>query len=706
MLTRHIRYLIPIIALAWMCYVLYLYLSTDAYQLRLGYYFAGFFSQFGHYIGWNIGYLRDFAFLVLTLLLAASLGSTILSWIGMTELKGLERACFSVTVGLFVLGMVTFAIGIVGGLYRVVFYLLYAAGIVSYLPRWIRHLSTRIGLNVRARDRAVWLILFLFVVLFIVGFLYSLTPPTQSDGLRYHLAAPQEYMKMHRIHYLELNAFSNFPFLIEMLSMLGMILSSDILAKLFHFSMLCLTALLLGCFWKRFLEGSNSTANASGTRSEGLNFRALLVPAIFVTTPVAFIVSCWSFVDLGVTLYFVSMIYSLCLWARFRSTPCLVLCGIIGGAALGTKYTMLIFVALAAALIAFTPRRSVPPKRVGWKDALVALVIALVLGSPWYVKNVVYTGNPVYPVAYNLFDGKDWSEANAQFYAEKRAEKGLGTSLSHLLASPWDTAFYWDKFEEFNPGILYLLFVPLLVLLPLVCMRTPQPTRIILLYLLIFASVFYAVWFFTYQSNRFLLPFFALLSPLIVFMIQEIRTGRALLARIVLSVVLIVLSYNTLWIVRWITTEASPHPLPVVLGFESRDDYLTKALLHYRCFQYLNAVVEPDETVLFVGEHRGYYCNVRYLSSDWFDTPYILKLIRETCDNHELIEWMRAQKVYYVFFNLAELRLYEERYFRPRFQPEEYQRFRDFVTSKELRRTFSPFGGMYVARLRSVEENS
>jgi len=246
-----------------MCYVLYLYLSTDVYQLRLGYYFSGFFSQFGHYVGWNIGYLRDFAFLVLTLLLAASLGSTILSWIGMTELKGLERACFSVTVGLFVLGMVTFAIGIVGGLYRVIFYLLYAAGIVSYLPRWIRHLSTRIGLNVRARDRAVWLILFLFAVLFIVGFLYSLTPPTQSDGLRYHLAAPQEYMKMHRIHYLELNAFSNFPFLIEMLFTLSLAVAGDLAAKMVHFEcfVLCglFVALLAGLLAVRALAGVRST---------------------------------------------------------------------------------------------------------------------------------------------------------------------------------------------------------------------------------------------------------------------------------------------------------------------------------------------------------------------------------------------------------------------------------------------------------------
>lgn len=706
MLNRAIRYLMPIFVLAWMSCVLYLYLSTDDYQLRLGHYFAGFFSQFGRYAGWNIGYLRDFAFLLLTLLLSASLGSTILSWIGMTELRGLERTAFSVAVGLFVLGMLTFIIGIVGGLYRIIFYLLYAAGIVCYLPRWIRCLSSRIGLRIQSGDRAAWLILFLFAVLFIVGLLYSMTPPIQSDGLAYHLAAPQEYLKAHRIHYLELNARSNFPFLIEMLFLLGMIVSSDILAKLLHFSMLCLTALLLGCFWKRFFEEPHVPANTPDATAKSLDFRTLLVPAIFVTTPAAFIISCWSFVDLGVTLYFVALIYSLCLWARFRSTPCLVLCGITGGAALGTKYTMLVFVALAAALIVFTPRRSARPKHVGWRDGLAVLVIALLLGSPWYVKNMAYTGNPVYPLAYNLFDGKDWSRDNAQFYAAKAAEKGFGKSFANLVTSPWDTAFYWGRFGLFNPGILYLICLPLLILVPLFLMRTPQPTRIVLLYLLIFACVFYVFWFFTYQSNRFLLPLFALLSPLIVLMIQEIRAGSALLARIVLSIVLVVLSYNTVWNVRWITTEASPRPLPVVLGFQSRDDYLTKALSHYRCFQYLNAVVEPDESVLFVGEHRGYYCNVRYLGSDWFDTPYILKLIRETRDNRQLIDWMRTHKVHYVFFNLAELSLYEEHYLRPRFQPEEYQRFRDFIAAKQFRRVFSPYRDMYVAELRTLEENS
>jgi hypothetical protein len=705
MRTRLIRCLAAISGILWMCYVLYRYLSTDAHQLRLGHYFSGFFSQFGTYAGWNISYLRDFAFLALTLLIAASIGSTILSWIGAKELKGIERACFSMPIGLFVLGMATFALGMIGGLYQAIFYLLYALGIICYAPRWIRNISMRIGCNVGPGDRVAWFLLVLLGILLVVGVLYTLTPPTQSDGLSYHLAAPQEYLKMHRIQYLELNARSNFPFLIEMLFMLGMIMSGDILAKLFHFSMLCLTGLLLACFWKRFLEQPDGAANGPEIKFQRLDFHTLLVPAIFVTTPAAFILSCWSFVDLGVTLYFVGLIYSLCLWARFRSTPYLILCGIMGGAALGTKYTMLAFVILGTVLIALTPCKDGQPRRAGWKEGLAALAIALLLGSPWYIKNAAYTGNPVYPLAYGLFDGKDWTEANAHFYAAKMAEKGFGTTIPDLLRSPWDAAFYWLKFEAFNPGVLYLLFLPLaVVLLPVACVRAPEHTRATLLYLIIFALVYYLVWFFTYQSNRFLLPFFALLSPLIVFIIKEIRAGSALLAQIVLSVVLIVLAYNTLWNIRWITTEATPRPLPVVLGFESRDDYLTRALSYYRCFQYLNVAVAPDETVLFVGEHRSYYCTASFMSSDWFDTPYILKLIRETRDNHELIQWMRAHNVRYVFFNLAELNLYEERYFKPRFKPEEYQRFREFIAAKEFRRTFSPLRDMYVAYLSRSDD--
>ncbi|MCX7046758.1 MAG: hypothetical protein NTX50_14890, partial [Candidatus Sumerlaeota bacterium] len=75
------------------------------------------------------------------------------------------------------------------------------------------------------------------------GLLYALTPPIQSDGLRYHLAAPQEYLKARRIGYLPYSAFSNFPFLIEMLFTLALAAGSDLAAKGIHWLLLVVSVL-------------------------------------------------------------------------------------------------------------------------------------------------------------------------------------------------------------------------------------------------------------------------------------------------------------------------------------------------------------------------------------------------------------------------------------------------------------------------------
>ncbi|MCD6385957.1 hypothetical protein J7M23_09310, partial [Candidatus Sumerlaeota bacterium] len=206
-----------------------------------------------------------------------------------------------------------------------------------------------------------------------------------------------------------------------------------------------------------------------------------------------------------------------------------------------------------------------------------------------------------------------------------------------------------------------------------------------------FAGWYYLLWYFTYQSNRFMIPLYALTALIIVAVAVKLWHYWKPLSW--LSVMLIVLNciYGSLWSVRWILTEAQPHPLPVVLGFESRDHYLRKALNYYPCAQWLNLKVGNSAKVLFVGEHRGYYFSkIEFLGSDWYDTPYIIHLIRHTRDNDELFDWLRQHKVRYVLMNLSELRLYYEKYFKPRFTDEELRRFEAFIHSENLHRIFPP----------------
>ena len=82
--------------------------------------------------------------------------------------------------------------------------------------------------------------------------------------------------------------------------------------------------------------------------------------------------------------------------------------------------------------------------------ALFAAGVAITTG-PWLVKNVCFTGNPVYPLAYNLFGGRDWTPAlNAKFVPVHSPKDhriaDLGTKFIDVLAdNDWSSALVFGS---------------------------------------------------------------------------------------------------------------------------------------------------------------------------------------------------------------------------------------------------------------------
>jgi len=715
-----------ILLACWFAGIALFYFSI--YPLRLAEFFKGFFNQFDHYAGFNFYYIGDVLFLIITLWFALLIGYLISQLLKVCFSNLFELLIISTGVGLFVLGMVVFFIGIAGYLYGWLMSLFYLA-VPPALALVIAGTKLREEFLMHARNanfspavknkNLVALIVALLGFLLIVGFLYTLTPPIQSDGMRYHLAAPQEYIKNHRIIYIPFSAFSNFPFLIEMFFTLGMLLWSDVLSKLYHFAFMILSGLTLALFWKNIIQpelaGLFESKNHMDTQGkEKSPLKAIsgewLVMFIFFATPAIFIVGCWEFIDLGLTFFFLLLIYSLIKWKKTGGAGWLILSGLFGGASLGTKYTMIGFVVAAAAwIVAVELIDRVKDSAVhglfkrGVPHAILFLAIAGCTGSPWYIKNLAYTGNPVYPFAYSIFNGGEWSEANDAAYKAKAGEKGKPRTIESFFTAPWDTALYWADYEAFNPGLVYLMFYPLtLVLCFILFFRTGAATLLGIKTLIFFAALYFLLWFFSYQSNRFMIPFFALCSLLIVISALKIGYFWRPLRIVAVSMIMVASLYGSLWSLRWILTEAHPHPLPVVLGFENRDTYLQKALNYYPCAQWLNLKAGSGEKVFFVGEHRGYhFSRITYLTSDWFDTPYLIYLIRSTGSNEEIFEWLERNNVVYVFINMAELEAYFHSYFKPRFTPYEIDRFMAFISSDRLVQVFPPgVDKTYVCRIK------
>jgi len=91
-------------------------------------------------------------------------------------------------------------------------------------------------------------------------------------------------------------------------------------------------------------------------------------------------------------------VYAWWVWRETRSTAWVILAGAFAGLAAGTKYTGLVWVALAGTPVLVQALRDRDPLLPVWFGLACAAGFA-----PMYIRNMYYTGNPVWPFLPQLF---------------------------------------------------------------------------------------------------------------------------------------------------------------------------------------------------------------------------------------------------------------------------------------------------------------
>src|SRR5690606_27534638 len=86
--------------------------------------------------------------------------------------------------------------------------------------------------------------------------------------------------------------------------------------------------------------------------------------------------------------------------------------------------------------------------RLSLKPIVVFALIALLSGGGWYMRNIFWTGNPVYPFAYEIFGGKGWTLEMAKNYALDQAAFGFGRGVLDFLLLPWRLAMAPLNFKQ------------------------------------------------------------------------------------------------------------------------------------------------------------------------------------------------------------------------------------------------------------------
>ncbi len=276
---------------------------------------------------------------------------------------------------------------------------------------WLTPWSTRIGLGAcaligltRSRlHRAPWpslgrtgwicaALVFPFVLVMILG---SMLPAVDFDVREYHLQGPKEYYQAGRIQFLPHNVYTSMPFNVEMLHLMGMELLDD---------------WIRGALVGQLAVGLFAPAAAVLIAGAGARLASpaagALAALVYLTTPWIYRLALIAYVEGPLCFYHAGILWTFSLGAAILPRARWSLLGLLAGGAMGCKYPGLISAVIPLGMLAVAQgirKRTAEPLLclfVGW---------AIVMG-PWLVKNVIDTGNPVYPLADRVFHSSQWDQ--------------------------------------------------------------------------------------------------------------------------------------------------------------------------------------------------------------------------------------------------------------------------------------------------------
>jgi 4-amino-4-deoxy-L-arabinose transferase-like glycosyltransferase len=573
---------------------------------------------------------------------AAGIGSLVLAkW--SSELDPALRLGASGLAGLATLALLTFLIGslpagTVWGLY--VFGVLGVAGL-GLLFR--NRLITKPAMPKGAHALGL-----LAAVLAFGCSLVGVLSPSDSmdwDTLAYHLAVPKIWLQDGSIHYISYIHHSNFPLSVDALFIWGLAWGGQSGAKAFSLMFAIFGAFaLFGFARKRYGDAA-----------------AWWSVLAYVGIPMVIWESGTAYIDVGNGLYgALGILFAAAMIDNPEERENPWLAGIFLGACAGSKYTGLQTIAVVGLIgLAYVVR-----SKTSVRGPVVAVVVALAVASPWYVRNVLNTGNPVYPFFYSVFKGKNWDAFSDQIYKDQQQTFGAGRSAESdghpytqnpiqpgrigaaVLGLAYQPGRYADPAPVKDLGFVFVSLgaVPLVVLMMwLIAGRLTRFEGTVAAT----ALVSLCLWFFLSEQSRYIL---GLMLPLCVI-------GGGALGRFRSSVILVPIAGVQMLVSLFIITrEGDPQPvfsekLKVALGQDAWDDYQKHYDGFYAPAQFLNETVKGGRVAL-VDEVFGYFLDVPYF---WAGPGHTTEIGWETLTTpNELIASFKRLGITFVYFNLGE----------------------------------------------------
>jgi len=524
-----------------------------------------------------------------------------------------EEFAFSATLGLGILGFLVLSLGLISILYKWVLVsvlLVLALFLSAYFVKIFVSLS-KLRMKIKGVSLLSMILAFLFVLCLLLTLLGTLSPPIGNDAMAYHLAIPKAFIENHKISYIEHTRESLWPNLIEMFFTLGMVLNSDILAKLFCLAITLLLVCAIFSFCKRYFSSEVG----------------IVAGVLFFITPVVFQQTAFAYNDLALALFAFLAFYSLLIYISSSHTKWIIISGIFSGFCMSTKYIgikMPIIVVLVLLIEALYTK-----DRARYLKALcIYSFLTLVVSGVWYLRSYLILGNPVFPFAADIFG------AGYQAHIKGREGAGMGIGIVKFIMFPWNITMYPKQFGGEILSSVFISFIPGFFL------RHNIKGRVVRIIITI-TLAYVILWFFTVQIVRFILPCLGFLAIMVALVVvgMERRRIKILLS----SILVLLLGFNTVLCVYY-----NRDVLKLKLGMDTKDEYLERNERSYKVYKFINNNLPEDSTILSVGEPRSYYCDRKFIYESIFrsDTHYhervkhpgdLVKLLKTKGITHVLV---------------------------------------------------------------------
>ncbi|MBI2358531.1 MAG: hypothetical protein HYV04_06430, partial [Deltaproteobacteria bacterium] len=516
----------------------------------------------------------------------------------------------------------------------------------------------------------LWLASFLILVFAaLLGFL----PPTARDELAHHLALPRLYAGAGRIFEVPFALYSYYPMLLDMLYVPWVQWGWDSVPKLIHGLFGLLTGLLVYAYLARRLNPVYGLVGFS----------------LFVSMPAVLRLSHWAYVDLGVAFYSAAALLCLLQWIEGRERrmangewrmangersipnpqfvmrnsfrnpqsairnfqfPWLVLAGLCAGFAVATKPNGLLALLLLFLLLLLVLAREADrkPKKFA-RDAALFLGFALLPAIPWWLRNLLWTGNPLFPFFTSLFGGGSGGggggggSAGLGIFAQR--ELLYGESWWEIAVLPWRVFFVGqDDQPQYFDGVLN----PMLILFLPWAFKGKWLEEKKLLFGFALLYFLYAL-FLTELRIRYILP---IVPPLVILLVYSVHNIYLRIARplVLFGVLVLLLALNGIYFANHLR---SVSPAAYLLGRESRESYLARMLAEYPAIQYINGRLPGTAKIyfLFIGR-RVYYCERAYFHDQGEYPAFFLRLIRNAQRGEDVEVGLREKGITHLFLRV------------------------------------------------------